>query len=412
MRLRRHTLALAAAGLLSGFGAAPAAHAASKAPDHWVGTWGAAPSSVPGSRMGIGTADTTYREIVHVSRGGEMVRITLSNAFGKEPLRVGEVHIALRDRADAIQLSSAHALTFGGQSSVTIPPGGAAVSDSVAMKLPAFADLAVSFFLPAQTLTQATVHDLAQQTNYTAAGNQVSSASLNSPAKLGHWPFLTDVDVLGSAQGGAIIPFGDSITDGVHSTADGNTRWPDYLAHRLLGHGKTRQMGVLNEGISGNRVLHDGAGPSALARFDRDVLSQAGAKYVILLEGINDIGGATQRQHPHDVVTATDLIQGLSILAARAHTRGLKVIGATLTPYVGAGYESAAGEAMRQQVNQWIRTSNQMDGVVDFDKATCDPQHPERFAAKYDSGDHLHPGDAGYKAMADAFDLKMFEEKK
>ncbi len=412
MRPARHTLAFAVAGLLCALGAAaPAARAASKAPDRWVGTWGAAPSAEPGSRLNLGVSDTTYREIVHVSRGGDMVRITLSNAFGKEPLQIGEVHLALRDKADAIKLSSAHALTFGGQTSVTIPPGGAAVSDSVALKLPAFSDLAISFFLPAQTVTEGTVHDLALETSYTVAGNQVSSASLNAPKKLGRWPFLTDVDVLGDGASAAVIPFGDSITDGYRSTSDNNSRWPDDLARRLAGSRKTRQDGVMNEGISGNRVLHDGAGPSALARFDRDVLSQAGARYVILLEGINDIGAATQNQHPHDVITATDLIQGLSILAARAHTRGLKVIGATLTPYVGAGYESAAGEAMRQQVNQWIRTSNQIDGVVDFDKATRDPQHPERFNPKYDSGDHLHPSDAGYKAMADAFDLKLFQEK-
>ncbi|MDT7813442.1 MAG: hypothetical protein QOJ42_3358, partial [Acidobacteriaceae bacterium] len=206
----------------------------------------------------------------------------------------------------------------------------------------------------------------------------------------------------------SIVTFGDSITDGAHSTRDANARWPDILARRLQADKKTAHLGVLNQGIGGNRILHDTTGPSALARFDRDVIAQTGVKYLVIMEGINDIGHATDPAKPYDVVTADDLIAGLSQLATRAHTHGIKVIGATLTPFVGAKYQSPAGEEMRQAFNNWIRTTNQLDGVIDFDKVTTDPTHPGMFLILDDSGDHLHPGDAGYKAMGDSIDLNLF----
>ena len=378
-------------------------------PDHWVGTWAAAPSAVRNDRGEFGAADTTYREVVHVSIGGPLLRVAISNEFGTDPLTVGAAHVALRGKADDIQLFSANALTFGGKPSVVIPPGGMVWSDEATVSLKPFTDLSVSVFVPAQTMHVASVHTFGNQTVYVASGNQVAQASLTAPKTIQSWPFVKGVAVRVPAEDAAVVCFGDSITDGVRSTPDADQRWPDLLAKRLAGNKKTKRLAVLNAGISGNRVLHDGAGPNALARFDRDVLAQPSARYVVLMEGINDIGGATAPRNPHDPVTADDVIQGLGALAARAHTKNLEVIGATLTPFVGAGYQSEAGEAMRQAVNQWIRTTKQLDGVVDFDKATQDPAHPERFSAEADSGDHLHPKDAGYKRMADAFELKMFE---
>jgi len=236
----------------------------------------------------------------------------------------------------------------------------------------------------------------------------VTSATLTSPQKIYSWDFLKGVDVKADAASAAIVAFGDSITDGAHSTRDANARWPDVLAKRLAADKRTAKLGVLNEGIGGNRVLHDNTGPSALARLDRDVLSQDGVKYLILMEAINDIGHAADPVKPYDVVSADDLIAGYVQIVERAHAHGIKVIGATLTPYVGAKYQSPAGEVMRTTLNEWIRTSKLLDGVVDFDKATRDTANPGVFAATADSGDHLHPGDAGYKAMGESVDLKLF----
>ena len=227
------------------------------------------------------------------------------------------------------------------------------------------------------------------------------------------WSFLKGVDVMTSYASGSVVCLGDSITDGSKSTRDANSRWPDLLARRLQGSKSTRNLGVLNEGIGGNRVLHDGTGPSALARFDRDVLAQASVRYLIFMESINDIGVSERADTtPAHNATADDLIAGFAQMAERAHMHGIKVIGATLTPYVGAGYASPAGEAIRQAVNQWIRTSKQIDGVIDFDKAAQDKSNPAVFAAAADSGDHLHPTDAGFRMMVDSIDLKLFAPSK
>jgi lysophospholipase L1-like esterase len=224
------------------------------------------------------------------------------------------------------------------------------------------------------------------------------------------WPFFKGIDVRASARTASVITIGDSITDGDHSTRDANARWPDVLARRLQADQKTANLSVLNEGIRGNRILHDGNGANALSRFNRDVLAQAGVKYLIILEGINDIGSATSPTNPSDPVTADDIIAGLLQLAIRAHTHGIQVFGATLTPYVGATYQSPKGESIRQAVNNWIRTTNQFDGVIDFDKVTTDPTHPGMLLPSYDSGDHLHPDDAGYKLMGESINLKLFSK--
>jgi lysophospholipase L1-like esterase len=385
--------------------------AVAASPDHWVGTWATSPLAEPNTPADYGSADTTLREIVHISLGGPSVRIIVSNELGLDPLTIGAAQIALSTGASSIDPASSVALTFSGRPSVTIPSGALAVSDPVNLKVPAFANLAVSLFLPAQTIRQLSTHSFADQTNYEAPGNVIADKTLASPKEIYSWPFLKGVDVEADKKSASVVAFGDSITDGAHSTRDANARWPDVLAARLQANKKTAQLGVLNEGIGGNRILHDGWGPNALSRFDRDVLAQAGVKYLIILESINDIGAAQNPTNPHDVVTADDLIAGLSQLATRAHTHGIKVFGATLTPYVGAGYASPAGEKMREAVNQWIRTTSQLDGFIDFDKATRDPSNPEVFSPAAGSIDSLHPGDSGYKLMGDTINLKLFTGK-
>ena len=387
------------------------AQASATPEQHWVGTWATAPFAANNLDGGFGTADTTLREIVHVSLGGSRVRIVVSNEFGLDPLTIGAAHIALSAGGDEIALGSANALTFSGKGSITIPPGANAVSDPADLKLPALSNLAVSLFLPAQPIRKRSFHGYAAQTSYMAAGNVVGAKALDDAKKFTTWEFLKGVDVLADAADGAVVTFGDSITDGAQSTFDTNSRWPDVLARRLHADKKTAGLAVLNEGIGGNRVLHDDTGPSALARFDRDVLAQAGVKYLIIMEGINDIGNGTSPVRPRDPVTAQEIIAGLQQLTERAHIHGIKVIGATLTPFVGAGYQSPAGEVMRTAVNDWIRSSKSLDGVVDFDMVTRDASNPSVFSKAADSGDHLHPGDAGYKMMGDAIDLKMFTGK-
>jgi lysophospholipase L1-like esterase len=361
-----------------------------------------------GTTGGDSATGSTVRETVHVSLGGSTVRVILTNEFGKESLTIGGAQIALPAPDGAIVPSSAKPLTFSGRASVTIPPGALEISDAVAFPLKPLSDLSVSVYLPQQPLSVISVHGFADTTNYLAEGNMLSAETLSATKKIYSWNFLKGVDVLADRDAAAIVTFGDSITDGALSTRDKNARWPDVLAARLAANKATAHFGVLNEGIGGNRVLHDGTGPSALARLDRDVIAQSGVKYLILMESINDIGHAADPVKPYDIVSAEDLIAGFSQIARRAHTHGIKVIGATLTPYVGAKYQSPAGEVMRQAVNQWIRTTKELDGVVDFDKATVDPAHPGVFLPAYDSGDHLHPKDAGYKAMGDAIDLKLF----
>ena len=408
----KSSLALSIVALALVFVFARPARAAAPPQEHWVGTWAAAPFA-EGNKDGLGSSDTTLRQIVHVSLGGSRVRVVLSNEFGTDPLTIGAAHVAISagKKSSDIELPSANALTFSGRASITIPPGALAVSDPADLKLPAMADLAVSIFLPAQPIRSLSQHGFAAQTSYMAPGNVVGEKSLVTPKTFTSWYFLKGVDVLAAANDAAVVAFGDSITDGALSTFDTNSRWPDVLAGRLHGDKKTEGLAVLNEGIGGNRVLHDGTGPSALARFDRDVLTQAGVKYLIIMESINDIGATANPKNPHDPVTTADLIAGLQQMAERAHIHGIKVFGATLTPYVGAGYQSPAGEAIRTAVNDWIRSSQSLDGVIDFDMATRDPSNPSVFAKFADSGDHLHPNDAGYKAMGEAIDLKLFTAK-
>jgi lysophospholipase L1-like esterase len=387
-------------------------HAASPN-SHWVGTWATAPmaqanTAKPGD-LKIGGDDVTVREIVHVSIGGSAIRLQLTNEFSTVPLSISAVQVGASTGmgSDGVVPGSAHAVTFGGKSSVTIPAGAIAVSDEVAMPLAPQSNLAISLYVPMQTLAQLSYHGSALTTNYIAKGDQTAAATLTGASKLTSWYFLKTIDVQTSAKNaGAIVAFGDSITDGAASTRDANHRWPDYLADRLLANAKTKNFGMLNVGIGGNRVLHDGTGPSALARFDHDVLALDGVKYVIILESINDIGG---NQRKSNSVTADDLIWAFTQMVERAHAHGIKVIGATLTPYGRAGYSYPPGQAIVEALNNWIRTGGVVDGYVDFYKATQDPANPTQLAAFADSGDHLHPKDDGYKAMADSVDLNIFK---
>lgn len=401
MNLRKLSVCLASAVLLLTLPALAA--------DRWIGTWAAAPMAYANTDGRYGAAETTYREIVHVSTGGDVARVILTNEFGADSLTVSAAYIAPRTRGNEIDAANARPLTFGGRTSIVIPAGALAVSDPAPLKLAPLSDVAVSFVVPAQAIRQVSAHGFANTTSYTAEGSVSGAPTLPNAAEITNWPFLKGIDVIARSDDAAsIVAFGDSITDGAHSTKDANKRWPDVLAARLQADKKLRNLGVLNLGIGGNRVLHDNTGPSALARFDRDVLAQAGVKYLVLLESINDIGHAQDPNNPYDVVSADDLIQGLSQLAVRAHTHGIKVYGATLTPYVGAKYASPAGEAIRQAVNKWVRTSTLLDGFVDFEKATQDMNNPAVFSLLADSGDHLHPADGGYKSMGDAIDLKLF----
>ena len=370
----------------------------------------AAPAPPAGGRGGlppVTISNQTVRQIVRVSVGGDRVRVVLSNNFGTAPIEIGAAHVALRDHDALVKASSVKPLTFGGSTTGRIVPGATIVSDAVSLTVPAVSDLVVDLFLPGELGTgpsPVTTHNGASQTNYlSAAGNHSGEAAITVERTAGAWFLLARVEVASDHGSGAVVTFGDSITDGARSTSDLNSRWPDHLARRLAAR-KGKPIGVLNAGISGNQVLGDGAGVSALARFDRDVLMQTGVTHVIIMEGINDIGLARANPAP----SADDLIAGHKQLIARAHARGLKVYGATLTPFEGAAYWTAEGETKRQALNQWIRTSGAYDAVIDFDQVTRDPAAPTKFLPAYDSGDHLHPGDAGYKAMGEAVDLKLF----
>ena len=351
---------------------------------------------------------TTLREIVHISTGGQQIRVRFSNEFGLDQLTIGGAHVAVSAGSAAIKEGTDHVLTFGGADSVRIPPGAVVYSDPVAMDVAPLSDVAVSFYLPSQVMRAETYHPFADQDNFVAEGDETGASTLSQTKTLRSWYFLDGIDVSAVQGSRAVVTLGDSITDGAHSTMNANRRWPDVLAARLQQDHSLAHIGVLNEGIGGNRVLNDGAGPSALARLDRDVLAQDGVRYVIVLESINDIGHTARLSAPDDEITAQQLEQGLKQIAEAAHEHGIKAYGATLTPYGGAGYSSAKGEQIREDVNNWIRTSGTFDAVIDFDKITRDPQNPSHFNPLYDSGDHLHPNDAGYKAMGEGIDLKLF----
>jgi lysophospholipase L1-like esterase len=346
--------------------------------------------------------------IAHTSIGGRRVRIELSNVFGSTPLGIGAAHIAMRDTESGVVPASDRALLFGGKPASWIPPGATVISDAVNLDVPASSDLAVSIYIPDSAAAD-TMHAVGLHTTYISKeGDATAAPAIADATTTQSFYFLTSVDVAAPPDAAAIVTFGDSITDGAVSTPNTDRSWPSFLARRLAASGGPN-IAVLNQGISGNRLLRDGAGVNALARFDRDVLTQPGVKWLMILEGINDIGlGLRAGAAATDTVSADDLIAALKQLLERAHEHGIQVIGGTLTPFEGAAYYSEAGETVRTTVNQWIRSPGTFDAVVDFDAATRDPEHPKQFRPGFNNGDHLHPNDAGYQAMADAIDLSIF----
>jgi len=372
----------------------------------WVRTWEASPVEVqnpwPGHPV-VPMSDVTFRTAVRVSTGGTSLRLRLSNELTDFALSVGSVHVALAAPDGALVPGTDRVVTFDGTRSPKIPPFAPLVSDPVALAVPPLSKLVVSIHVPGEA-TLVTLHGLGAETSQIVPGDQTAAGTLSGGRTTTQRFILSGIDVAGGPASGTIVTLGDSITDGALSSDDKDHRWPDILAERLKRAGI--RFAVANAGISGNRLLLTGAGPAALARLDRDVLSVPGVRYVVVLEGVNDIGAAKNGHMAPP--RPEELIAAYRQIIDRAHDHGVKVFGATILPYKGAGYWSEEGEAVRQAVNAWVRAPGHFDGVIDFDRAVADKADPLTIAAAYDSGDHLHPKDAGYKAMAEAIDLKLF----
>jgi lysophospholipase L1-like esterase len=391
---------------------------------HWVATWatpqplirmppppprpasqqqpGRGPNPVQQAINAHGFANQTVRMIVHTSIGGSKLRLKFSNSFGGTPVVLHNVHVALRAKDSEIVPASDRAATFNGKPDVTLGPGMVIVSDPVDLEVPSRGDLAISLYFPTESGPPSSHGGL--HTTYIKEGDQTSAAAFEDPVSTGNYYWLETVDVLAPASSSLVVALGDSITEGFRSTPNNNSTWPDVLSQRLAANKATAGIGVANMGIGGNRILRDGTGASALARFDHDVLEQSGVKWIVMLESINDIGHANT-----EPASAEDLIGGFKQIIERAHTHGIKVMGCTLPPYEGASYYREEGEAIREAVNDWIRTGKAFDAVADFEAATRDAADPKKLKAEFDPGDHLHLNDAGYKAMADSINLSLLK---
>jgi lysophospholipase L1-like esterase len=395
--------------------AQPATHA-----EHWVSAWSTAVQTAP-NFPGLPPVpvfeNQTIRMVVRPTLGATRVRVRLSNAFGTAPLKIGTAQVALAGAGSALVPNTTQPLTFNGSTAITIPTGASMLSDPVSLKLSPLQEVAISLYVPEQT-TGTTMHFWGQHDTYTSEpGDFTSKSEMPIAWARTSWYFLSGLEVVAPGGKGATVTFGDSITDGAGAKQGDYLDWPDLLANRIVANERSPRLAVVNEGIGGNRVLHDAAGVNALARLDRDVLAQPGVVNLIVLEGINDLGwphmkprkqpDGSVRESPftQQLVTAKELITGLSQIVERSHQHGIRVFGATILPYEGADYYTPEEEQKRQQVNQWIRTSGAFDGVIDFDSVTRDPEHPGRMRAEFDSGDHLHPSAAGYNAMAAAIDI-------
>lgn len=387
---------------------------------HWVAVWTAGQvAATPAHWLEtVPLEGQTFRELVHISAGGQLFRVRLSNAFGQQSLEIAAAGIALgRGPGNgAIVAATRRSLTFSGQTAVTLPPGHDVWSDPVPLAAPARSTLAISI-----RVTRApailTGHGDARATSFLAPGDQVASPALTDARPVGHWYQLSAVAALKDGKSGAVLALGDSITDSYMSTVDGNDRWPDILAQRLAQSGKPGLTAVVNQGIGGNRILTDIIGPRLLDRLDRDVWSIPGVKTIILLEGVNDLGSLTRersvsaQEHQRFVET---LIDAYRVIIAQARARGIRIVGGTIMPYGGSDYyhPDDANEADRQQVNRWIRTPGNFDAVIDFDAAVRDPARPDRLLPAFDSGDHIHPSVAGYRRMAEAISLALLHDQK
>ena len=375
----------------------------------WVGTWAAAPASAEGF---AGFTNHTIRLNPRVSIGGERLRVRISNAYGNRPLQIGAASVAWRDKGPAVVPGSDRKLTFGGEDGIAIAAGAVAFSDPVELEVKPLVDLAVSIYLPGEVLPAFQITGrYARQTNYVSPPGNFAAETVMPVGNLtDQWFFLCGVDVLAPAEAGGVVALGDSLTDGNISTIDAFCRWPDQLARRLVAR-DGRPIGVMNNGLGGNRILHDLRGDSGLRRFDRDVLAQPGVTHVIVMLGTNDLRNRWAK--PEEEVTGEQMIAGLKQMAVRAHSAGVKIIGATLTPFGNETFMANAWNPTRERhrvtVNEWIRNGGAFDGVADFDAAVRDPEIPTQMATKWDCGDGLHPSDAGYCHMADIIDLALFD---
>jgi len=385
-------------------------------PEAWIVTWAAsqqlpeAHNTLPPEDLG----DATVRQIFHLSIGGPVLRVHLSNAFGTQALHFVTVHVArpIAPASAVIDPRTDRALTFSGLSDATVPPGADCISDPIEYPVAALSDVAVSFYLSVPPAME-TAHPGSRATSHFVHGNMVSAADLADAKHLDHWYQISAIDVLAPKGAASVVVLGDSITDGHGATTNGNDRWTDVLATRLQSSRRTRNIGVSNQGIGGNHLLTDGLGPNALARFDRDVLAQAGVRWLIVFEGVNDLGGLarTGEVSPAEHNTrVSSVLAAYAQIVSRAHTHGIRVIGATITAYAGSDYyhPGPSSEADRQAVNQWIRTPGHFDAVIDFDAVLRDAHHPDHMLSAYDCGDHLHPSPAGYKAMGESVSLTLF----
>jgi lysophospholipase L1-like esterase len=413
--------ALVGLAIALSIGAAPisiAQAAPAKAQDsqRWVASWATA-QMIPAAKDALPAADVTdgtLRQTLRLSTGGGKIRVRLSNAFGTEPLKLSGVHVALAAAPGSARIDPAsdRALTFTGRPEVTIPAGAEYLSDPIDFPAAPLANLAITLRFDGAPPAQQTSHPGSRTTSWFGTGDQLAAAELTGGKSIDRWFVISGVDVQRPA-GASLVTFGDSITDGYGVTTNGNNRWPDILAARLQADPRTKGVGVLNAGIGGNRLVLDGLGPNAMARFDRDVLNQASVKYVILLEGVNDLGTLTRDQPVSPEAHAALVVRmtaSYDQMIRRARERGIRIYGATVMPYGGSGYyhPDAVNEQDRQAINAWIRTPGRFDAVIDFDKLMADPANPSKLSPAFDSGDGLHPSLAGYKAMADAVPLDLF----
>jgi lysophospholipase L1-like esterase len=390
--------------------------------ESWVTTWTTAqqlvaPTGPPrparqkgpeASNLPASFSDQTVRMVTRISVGGRRIRVELSNMLNAQPLEIGAAHVAVYKGGGEIVSGTDRALAFGGSPSLTIPPGAVVVSDPVDLDAAPLSDIAISLYLPREAGVPAS-HTVGLHTAYISKGNVAGSQSMPEPTTMFAYAWLAGIDVAAPRDAYTVVALGDSITDGFATTRDANLAWPTLLAKRLKENKSTQRVAVVNQGISGNQVLRDGAGISALARLDRDVLTRPGVKWVILLEGINDINIRT-RPNLANPLTVEELIWGYRQIIERCHAQGIKVMGATLTPAEGVPTYSELGEEVRVAANRWIRAKGNFDAVVDLEAVLRDPQHPAKLKAEADSGDHIHPNDAGNQAMANAFDLGVFKQ--
>ena len=374
----------------------------------WVGSWSTAPQLVEPHNMPPepGLTENTIRQIVRVSIGGDMVRLRFSNAFSKSPVEMKSVAIAQVSEGSSIDISSQKVLKFNKIESVTMNPGGEVYSDPIKFDLKPGSKMAITIYF-GKTSPDVTGHPGSRTTSFILPGNNISSADFSGSVKTDHWYVIQGIDVKASKNSKAVAILGNSITDGRGSGTNKQNRWPDILSAKLLANESTKNIGVLNLGIGGNCVVRGGLGPTALERFDRDILSQSNVRWLIILEGINDIGGIKSREEAEKV--STELIQAYQQMIDKAHSKGILVYGATILPFAKSFYDTPERQIARDKVNDWIRSSGKFDAVIDFDKIMRNPNDVKTILSDMHDGDFLHPNEAGYKRMGENLDLGLFK---